>query len=583
MPAARRQTGFSFAATGGVSSAEGEKPLSIDLEIARTVTLRPIGEVAARAGIPAAFLEPYGRHKAKLGVGLEAALEGAAPGRRGKLVLVSGISPTPAGEGKTTTTIGLADALNAAGTRTVACLREPSLGPCFGVKGGATGGGRAQIAPMEEINLHFTGDFHAITSANNLLAALLDNHLYWGNALGIDTRKIAWRRALDMNDRALRETVASLGSANGPVRAERFDITVASEVMAIFCLARDLADLQARLARIIVAHTRDGRPVTAADLKAEGAMAVLLRDALRPNLVQTLEGNPALVHGGPFANIAHGCNSVIATRLGLQLADVVVTEGGFGADLGGEKFCDIKCPSAGIAPSAAVVVATLRAVKMHGGVAKADLGAENTGAVRAGAANVARHVENMRNFGLPVVVALNHFVSDTDAEAAALREALAPLGVEVVLCRHWAEGGAGAAALAARVTEMLAGPSDFRPLYEPALPLAEKIRTVARRVYRADDIEIDRAAAKKLAAWEAAGYGHFPVCMAKTQYSFSADPTLLGAPTGFTLPIRDVRLSAGAGFVVALCGDIMTMPGLPKVPAAERIGLDAEGLVQGLF
>jgi formate--tetrahydrofolate ligase len=554
--------------------------LSTDLEIAHSVALRPIADIAAKAGIPAEHLEFYGKFKAKLGAGLDATL----PPPAGKLVLVCGISPTPAGEGKTTTTIGLGDALNAAGTRTMICLREPSLGPCFGVKGGATGGGRAQIGPMEDINLHFTGDFHAITAANNLLAALLDNHLYWGNSLGIDPRKVVWRRCLDVNDRALRQVVASLGAgANGAAREQQFDISVASEVMAIFCLARDLADLEARLGRIIVAYRRDGTAVTAADLQAVGSMVVLLREALRPNLVQTLEGSPALVHGGPFANIAHGCNSVIATRLGLQLADVVVTEAGFGADLGGEKFCDIKCPSADIAPSASVIVATIRALKMHGGVGKSELGAENVEAVRRGAPNVIRHVENMQAFGLPVVVALNHFTGDTEAEVAAVREALAPLGVQMVLCRHWAEGGAGAADLAQAVLAALHGPNSFKPIYEPSLKLADKIRTVAERIYRADSVAFEPAALKKLAGFEAAGFGHLPVCMAKTQYSFSADPKKLGAPTRFTLPVRDVRLSAGAGFVVALCGDILTMPGLPRIPAANSIGLDDRGVVVGLF
>jgi formate--tetrahydrofolate ligase len=549
-----------------------------DLEIARTVALKPIADIAARACIPAEHVEPYGRFKAKIGAGF------SAPAPTGKLVLVSGISPTPAGEGKTTTTIGLGDALNAAGVRTMICLREPSLGPCFGVKGGATGGGHAQVAPMEDINLHFTGDFHAITAANNLLSALLDNHLYWGNALGIDPRKIVWRRCLDMNDRALRQTVVSLGSgANGAPREDGFDISVASEVMAVFCLARDMADLRARLGRIIVAYRRDGTAVTAEDLEAAGAMAVLLREALQPNLVQTLEGSPALVHGGPFANIAHGCNSVIATRLGLGLADVVVTEAGFGADLGGEKFCNIKAVSADLKPHVSVVVATVRALKMHGGVAKAALGAADVAAVRRGAPNLMRHVENMRGFGLPVVVALNHFTGDTEAETEAVQAALAPLGVRVVLCRHWAEGAAGAAGLAEAVQALLAGPSDFQPLYESALPLADKIRTVAKRVYRAADVTFDPAALKKLAGYERAGFGGLPVCMAKTQYSFSADPTLLGAPEGFSLPVRDVRLSAGAGFVVALCGDIMTMPGLPRIPAANSIGLDSDGEVTGLF
>jgi formate--tetrahydrofolate ligase len=554
--------------------------MSTDLEIARGVALRPIADIAARAGIPDAFVEPYGRFKAKLGAGLEAAV----PERGGRLVLVSGINPTPAGEGKTTTTIGLGDALNAAGVRTMICLREPSLGPCFGVKGGATGGGRAQVAPMEDINLHFTGDFHAITAANNLLAAMLDNHLYWGNALGIDPRRVVWRRCLDVNDRALRQVVASLGDgANGAAREQKFDITVASEVMAVFCLARDLDDLRVRLGRMIVAYRRDGSAVTAADLQADGAMAVLLRDALRPNLVQTLEGSPALVHGGPFANIAHGCNSVVATSLGLRLADVVVTEAGFGADLGGEKFCDIKCPSAGIGPSVSVVVATIRALKMHGGVAKAALGGEDVGAVRQGVANLVRHVENMRGFGLPVVVALNHFTGDTDAEFAAVRDTLAPTGAEIIPCRHWAQGAPGAAELANAVLRKLEAGASFRPLYDPSLGLADKIRMVAQRIYRAADVAFDKGIVKKLAGFEAQGFGALPVCMAKTQYSFTADPTRLGAPEGFTLPIRDVRLSAGAGFVVALCGDVMTMPGLPRVPAANSIGFGTEGEVVGLF
>jgi formate--tetrahydrofolate ligase len=551
-----------------------------DLEIARAVTLRPIAEIAARVGIAAEHLEPFGQFKAKIGASIDATL----PTPIGKLVLVAGISPTQAGEGKTTTSIGLADALSAGGARTIVCLREPSLGPCFGMKGGATGGGRAQIAPMEEINLHFTGDFHAITAANNLLGALLDNHLYWGNALEIDPRRIVWRRCLDVNDRALRQVVTSLGdSANGAARETKWDITVASEVMAVFCLARDLADLQARLGRMIVAYRRDGSAVTADDLQATGSLAVLLRDALRPNLVQTLEGTPALVHGGPFANIAHGCNSVIATRLALSLADVVVTEAGFGADLGGEKFCDIKCPAAGLAPDAGVVVATLRALKMHGGVAKSALAAENVAAVRSGVVNLIRHVENMRGFGLPVVVALNSFTGDTQAEFAAVVEALAPMGVDVVECRHWAEGAAGAADLARAVRRALQEGANFQPLYDPEMKLLEKIRNVAQKIYRADDVFFEKPALKKLRAYQEAGFGSLPVCMAKTQYSFSADPTLLGAPTGFTLPVRDVRLCAGAGFVVALCGDIMTMPGLPRVPAANSIGLDAAGRVRGLF
>ena len=553
-----------------------------DEAIARAARLIPIGDIAAKAGIPAEALEPYGRFKAKIGLDFVTARAGRSPGR---LVLVTGISPTPAGEGKTTTTIGLGDALNRGGTRTMICLREPSLGPCFGIKGGATGGGRAQVAPMDQINLHFTGDFHAITSAHNLLAAMLDNHLFWDNPLGIDPRRIRWRRALDMNDRALRSIVDGLGGvSNGAPREDGFDITVASEVMAIFCLARDLDDLQERLGRIVVAERRDGSAVTARDLKADGAMAALLRDALAPNLVQTLEGSPALVHGGPFANIAHGCNSVIATRLGLSLADVVVTEAGFGADLGGEKFLDIKCRQAGLEPACAVIVATIRALKMHGGVAKDALGAPDVAAVRRGAANLLRHIENMGKFGLPVVVALNHFTSDTEEERAALADLLTPLGVTIVPCTHWADGAAGAAALADAVTGLIAqGTARFAPIYPDAMSLADKLATVAREIYRADGIDLAPAAAKRLAAIEAAGYGHLPVCIAKTQYSFSADPSLLGAPLGHRLPVRDVRLAAGAGFVVALAGNIMTMPGLPRVPAAEGIGLDATGQIVGLF
>ncbi len=550
-----------------------------DIEIANATILRPIATVAAELGIPDDALVPYGRYKAKVGADYIADVQGNPDGA---LVLVTGISPTPAGEGKTTTTIGLGDALRRIGRRTAICLREPSLGPCFGVKGGATGGGMAQVAPMAEINLHFTGDFHAITSANNLLSAMLDNHVYWGNELGIDTRRATWRRALDMNDRALRDIVVGLGgAANGGPREDGFDITVASEVMAVLCLSRDLHDLQERLGRMVVAPGRDG-PVTARDLKADGAMAALLRDALQPNLVQTLEGSPALVHGGPFANIAHGCNSVMATRLGLKLADVVVTEAGFGADLGGEKFLDIKCRSAGLSPACCVVVATVRALKMHGGVKRSDLGAENVAAVQAGVVNLARHVENMGKFGLPVVVALNRFTGDTDAEYAAIRAALP--GVEVVLCSHWADGGAGAEDLARAVmAHVEAGSAQYRPLYPDAMPLADKLRTVAREIYRAADISLSPAVAKRLAAFEAAGHGGLPVCIAKTQYSFSADPAALGAPTGHILPVREVRLSAGAGFVVAVCGDIMTMPGLPRHPAAEGIGLGADGRVTGLF
>jgi formate--tetrahydrofolate ligase len=553
-----------------------------DLDIARAATLRPIAEIAARAGIPPTALLPYGRYKAKIDFDFIAELNDRPDGA---LVLVTGINPTAAGEGKTTTTIGLGDALNAIGRRTMICLREPSLGPCFGMKGGATGGGHAQVAPMEEINLHFTGDFHAITSANNLLSALIDNHLYWGNQSGLDPRRLSWRRCLDMNDRALRQTVIGLGGvAEGMPREEGFDITVASEVMAVFCLARDLADLQARLGRIVIGARADGSPVRAADIHAVGAMAALLRDALMPNLVQTLAGSPALVHGGPFANIAHGCNSVMATRLGLKLADVVVTEAGFGADLGGEKFLDIKCRMAGLWPACTVIVATVRALKLNGGVAKAALDREDTAAAARGTTNLVRHVENMQKFGLPVVVALNRFTSDTAAEIAAVEAALAPLGVEAVLCTHWADGPAGAAALAERVQRLIAGE---RPaphfLYPAELPLAEKIAVIAREIYRAAEVAIPATVRRRLAGWERAGFATAPVCIAKTQYSFSADPELLGAPEGHVFPVRDVRLSAGAGFVVALAGEIRTMPGLPRVPAADTIGLGADGQIEGLF
>ncbi|MCA3418485.1 MAG: formate--tetrahydrofolate ligase [Roseomonas sp.] len=556
--------------------------MATDLDIARAATLKPIAEIAQRAGIPADALEPYGKYKAKIGLDF---IRAQADRPDGALVLVTGINPTPAGEGKTTTTVGLGDALNALGTRTMICLREPSLGPCFGVKGGATGGGYAQVLPMEDINLHFTGDFHAITSANNLLAAMLDNHIYWGNELGLDARRISWRRAIDMNDRALRGINSSLGGvANGFPREDGFDITVASEVMAVFCLARDLPDLQQRLGRMVVGQTRDGRQITAAELKADGAMAALLRDAFAPNLVQTIEGSPALVHGGPFANIAHGCNSVMATRLGLKLADVVVTEAGFGADLGAEKFLDIKCRLAGLNPSVCVIVATVRALKMHGGVAKADLGREDVAAVTRGISNLARHVENMGKFGLPVVVALNRFTSDTDAEIAAVQAAIQAAGTEAILCTHWGDGAKGAAELARAVQVRIAAKTArFAPLYPDAMPLADKIRTIAQQIYRARDIALPADVAKRLARFEELGFGHLPVCIAKTQYSFSADPTKLGAPVDHVLPVREVRLSAGAGFIVAVCGDIMTMPGLPRRPAAETIGLDGEGRIEGLF
>jgi formate--tetrahydrofolate ligase len=554
-----------------------------DIEIARAATLQPVGMIAEKAGVPEAALHPYGKTIAKVDI---SAMPDLASRPDGKLILVTAINPTPAGEGKTTTTVGLGDALNRIGKRTMIALREPSLGPCFGVKGGAAGGGYAQIVPMEQINLHFTGDFHAITSAHNLLAALLDNHVYWGNALDIDTRRVALRRVMDMNDRALRDIIVGLGGAkNGFAREGGFDITVASEVMAIFCLASDLADLEARLGQIVVGEKRDRSLVRAADVKAAGAMTVLLKDALMPNLVQTLEGSPAFVHGGPFANIAHGCNSVIATKTALKLADYVVTEAGFGADLGAEKFFDIKCRKAGLKPAAAVVVATVRALKMNGGVARADLGREDLAALSRGIVNLARHVENIGRFGVPPVVAINHFASDTAAEHAFIRDyCRETLGVDAFICRHWADGGAGAVDLAARVAEIAdSGAADFRPLYPDAMPLADKIATVAKEIYRAGSVAIEPAAAKRLKEFEAAGFGHLPVCMAKTQYSFSADPALLGAPVDHVVPVREVRLSAGAGFVVAICGDIMTMPGLPSSPAAERIHIDGHGRIEGLF
>jgi len=553
-----------------------------DLEIARETPLRPIGDIATKLDIPADALEPYGRHKAKIGMDYVKSLQGKPDGA---LVLVTGISPTPAGEGKTTTTVGLGDALNRIGSRAVICLREPSLGPSFGMKGGAAGGGYSQVVPMDQINLHFTGDFHAITSANNLLAAMVDNHIYWGNSLGIDARRVSWRRCLDMNDRALRSIVGSLGGvANGFPREDGFDISVASEVMAVFCLSRDLDDLQARLGRMIVAQKRDGTAVTAKDLKADGAMAVLLKDALAPNLVQTLEGSPAFVHGGPFANIAHGCNSVMATRTALKLADVVVTEAGFGADLGAEKFVDIKCRQAGLKPACAVVVATVRALKMHGGVPRNALGTENVAAVRRGVANLERHVENLGKFGLPVVVGVNHFTSDTEAEFAVIRDAMAQQRVEAISCTHWGDGSKGAEVLARAVQQKISlGDAKSAPLYPESMPLAGKIRTIAQKIYRAGDIMMNEAVARRLEGFEKQGFGHLPVCIAKTQYSFTADPAVMGAPEGFTLPVREVRLSAGAGFVVAICGDIMTMPGLPRVPSAEAIHLREDGEIEGLF
>jgi formate--tetrahydrofolate ligase len=554
-----------------------------DLEIAQAASLRPILDLAKdRLGIAPDHLVPYGRNKAKLSLDYLSSLSGRP---NGKLVLVTAITPTPAGEGKTTTTVGLGDALNQLGKRAIVCLREPSLGPSFGLKGGAAGGGYAQVVPMEEINLHFTGDFHAIGAANNLLAAMIDNHIYWGTEPALDPRRIAWRRALDMNDRALRRITIGLGGpSNGFPREDGFDITVASEIMAVFCLASDLQDLQRRLGAIVIGETRDRHRVRAADIKATGAMAALLRDALAPNLVQTLENNPALVHGGPFANIAHGCNSVIATRAALKLGDYVVTEAGFGADLGAEKFFDIKSRLAGLKPDCAVVVATVRALKMHGGVAKDALATENLPALRAGFANLRRHTDNVAKFGVPVVVSVNRFGGDSKAELELLIALCAEVGVEAVIAEHWARGGAGAIDLGTAVLETIGKkPSKFRPIYPDAMPLLEKIRTIAREIYRADDIAPESRVVERLAEFEKAGFGHLPVCMAKTQYSFSADPDLKGAPTGFTLPIREVRLSAGAGFVVVLCGDVMTMPGLPRIPAATNIGVGDDGRITGLF
>ncbi len=550
-----------------------------DLEIARAAKLEPIEGVGARIGLPESALYRYGPNKAKVSLDHIAKL---ADKPSGKLILVTAINPTPAGEGKTTTTVGLGDALSSLGKKAMICLREPSLGPCFGMKGGAAGGGYAQVVPMDEINLHFTGDFHAITSANNLLAALIDNQVYWGNPLGIDPSKISWRRVMDMNDRALRDIVVSLGG-NGQVREDGFDITVASEVMAIFCLANSLADLEERIGRIVVARDFAKKNVTANQIQAAGAMSVLLRDAIQPNLVQTLEHTPAFVHGGPFANIAHGCNSVIATRTALKLADYVVTEAGFGADLGAEKFFDIKCRQSGLTPSAAVIVATVRALKMHGGVGKNDLGKENVEAIKAGMANLLRHIENVRKFGVPVTVAINHFTADTKAETDAIVEGCRTVGVHAHLCRHWADGGKGAQDLAREVVRLVEEESGFKPLYPVEMPLADKIRTIAREIYRAGDVSFAPEATKKLKQYETDGFSNLPVCMAKTQYSFTADPDKRGAPSGHTLPVRDVRLSAGAGFVVALCGDLMTMPGLPRDPAAYRIRVDADGQIEGLF
>ncbi len=553
-----------------------------DIEIAREAKKRPIQEIGAKLGIGSDDLLPYGHDKAKVS---QEFIDSVQDRPNGKLILVTAINPTPAGEGKTTTTVGLGDGLNRIGKKAAICIREASLGPNFGMKGGAAGGGYAQIVPMEEMNLHFTGDFHAITSAHNLLAAMIDNHIYWGNELGIDDRRVVWRRVVDMNDRALRDIVTSLGGvSNGSPRQTGFDITVASEVMAILCLAKNLEDLQKRLGDMIIAYRRDKSPVYCRDIEADGAMTVLLKDAMQPNLVQTLENNPAFVHGGPFANIAHGCNSVTATTTALKIADYVVTEAGFGADLGAEKFMNIKCRKAGLAPDAVVLVATVRAMKMNGGVAKADLGPENVDAVKKGCPNLGRHIANVKSFGVPVVVGINHFVSDTDAEVQAVKDYVKAQGAEAILCKHWAKGSEGITELAEKVVQLAeSGASHFAPLYPDEMPLFQKVETIAKRIYHADEVIADKSIREQLKAWEAAGYGNLPVCMAKTQYSFSTDPNLRGAPTGHSVPIREVRLSAGAGFVVVICGEIMTMPGLPKVPSAETIRLNADGQIEGLF
>jgi formate--tetrahydrofolate ligase len=553
-----------------------------DIEIAREAQKRPIQEIGSKLGIPSEHLLPYGHDKAKVSQDF---INSVQKNDDGKLILVTAINPTPAGEGKTTTTVGLGDGLNRIGKKAAICIREASLGPCFGMKGGAAGGGYAQVVPMEEMNLHFTGDFHAITSAHNLLAAMIDNHIYWGNALEIDERRVAWRRVMDMNDRALRDIVTSLGGvSNGFPRQTGFDITVASEVMAILCLATDLDDLQKRLGDIIVAYRRDKTPIYCRDIKADGAMTVLLKDAMQPNLVQTLENNPAFVHGGPFANIAHGCNSVMATTTALKIADYVVTEAGFGADLGAEKFMNIKCRKAGLAPSVVVVVATIRAMKMNGGVAKSDLGDENVDAVIQGCPNLGRHIENVKSFGVPVVVAINHFVTDTDAEVKAVQDYVSDMGSEAILCKHWEKGSEGTVDLAERVAEIADSEiGNFAPLYNDEMSLLGKIETIAKRIYRADEVLADAKIRNQLKEWEAAGYGNLPVCMAKTQYSFTTDPNRRGAPTGHSVPVREVRLSAGAGFIVVICGEIMTMPGLPSKPASESIMLNETGQIEGLF
>ena len=563
-------------------ASQHQKPLS-DIEIAQAAKKRPIMELAKeKLGIAPENLEPYGHYKAKLSMDFIKSLQSKP---NGKLILVTAITPTPAGEGKTTTTVGLTDALNHIGKKAMLCLREPSLGPSFGMKGGAAGGGYAQVVPMEDINLHFTGDFHAITSAHNLLSALIDNHIYWGNELGIDSRRVTWRRVMDMNDRALREIVCSLGGvANGFPREAGFDITVASEIMAIFCLAKDLDDLKERIGNIIVAYTRDRKPIRARDLKAHGAMTVLLKEALSPNLVQTLEGTPAFIHGGPFANIAHGCNSVLATTTALKLADYVVTEAGFGADLGGEKFLDIKCRKTGLSPDCAVLVATIRALKMHGGVKKEDLKKEDLKALEAGMANLARHVENMQKFGIVPVISINRFSADTDAEIALVKEKCKALGVEAIMADHWAMGGEGAADVARAVVKICdSGKSKLKLLYPDEMPLFEKVRTIAKEIYRAKDVSADKSVRDQLKSFEDMGYGKLPVCIAKTQYSFSTNADAKGAPTDHTINLREVRLSAGAEFVVAICGEVMTMPGLPRVPAANSIDIGPDGRIVGLF
>jgi formate--tetrahydrofolate ligase len=568
--------------TADPATGDSQMAFKTDIQIAREANKKPIQEIGEKLGISSDDLLPYGHDKAKVS---QKFINSVQDRKDGKLILVTAINPTPAGEGKTTTTVGLGDGLNRIGKNACVCIREASLGPNFGMKGGAAGGGYAQIVPMEEMNLHFTGDFHAITSAHSLLSAMIDNHIYWGNELEIDLRRVVWRRVVDMNDRALRQITASLGGvSNGFPRETGFDITVASEVMAILCLAKNLDDLQTRLGDMIVAYRRDRSPVFARDIKADGAMTVLLKDAMQPNIVQTLENNPAFVHGGPFANIAHGCNSVIATTTALKLADYVVTEAGFGADLGAEKFLNIKCRKAGLTPSAVVLVATVRAMKMNGGVAKADLGAENVDAVNSGCANLGRHIENLKSFGVPVVVAINHFVTDTDAEVQAVKDYVATQGSEAVLSRHWELGSEGSADLATKVVETIEkGEGNFAPIYPDEMPLAEKINTIATKIYRADSAQMDQKILNQLKDWEDQGYGNLPVCMAKTQYSFTTDPERRGAPTGFDIPVREVRLSAGAGFIVAICGEIMTMPGLPRVPSAENIRLNADGDVEGLF